>query len=58
MIGDGVTDMNVWKQKIANEFIGAGYVAKREKIQKEAKYFANTVDELIGFIKNIIKENR
>lgn len=52
MIGDGITDLNVWKARASDEFIGAGYVVKRQKIKDESKYYANSVMELKKIIEN------
>jgi HAD superfamily phosphoserine phosphatase-like hydrolase len=54
MIGDGVTDLEVYKEKIADEFIGVGYVVSREKVLKESNYFAKNINELRDIIKQII----
>jgi len=56
MIGDGITDFNVYKTGAAEYFIGAGYVVSREKVKTVSEYFANTIEELLEIIKKIINK--
>jgi HAD superfamily phosphoserine phosphatase-like hydrolase len=46
MIGDGVTDMEAWRDGAADRFIGFGAIARREKVEREAPAYALSVDAL------------
>ena len=46
MIGDGATDLEVWREGVADHFIGFGFHATREPVRAAAPNFAMSVDEL------------
>ncbi len=48
MIGDGITDYEVYEEKMADVFIGCGFVVERPKVKELAKYFVNTPQELLS----------
>lgn len=54
MVGDGYTDLEVFKDKACTHFIGFGIHTQRDIIKKEAKHFANNMDKFNHILNALI----
>ncbi|MAI08281.1 MAG: hypothetical protein CMF61_04910 [Magnetococcales bacterium] len=54
MVGDGYTDLEAFKDKACTHFIGFGIHTQRDIIKKEAKHFAQTMDEFNHILNALI----
>lgn len=51
MVGDGISDLIPWQEKIADYFLGFGVNKKRVIIQAQAEHYFTTVPDLLDFLK-------
>lgn len=50
MIGDGMSDYDVFKEKQADIFIGCGFTAARPKVKENSPFFVSSPAELIALL--------
>lgn len=55
MVGDGYTDLEVYKEMACSYFIGFGIHTQRDIIKKESPYFAKNIKELNTILTELIK---
>ncbi|OGJ65996.1 hypothetical protein A3A67_02905 [Candidatus Peribacteria bacterium RIFCSPLOWO2_01_FULL_51_18] len=54
MVGDGISDLEPYRKKIASHFIGVGIHKKRETVMREAPYFFTSVPPLKRHIRLLL----
>ncbi|MFT7145080.1 MAG: D-3-phosphoglycerate dehydrogenase [Alphaproteobacteria bacterium] len=54
MVGDGMTDLEVFQQKKCDEFIGFGLHEKRDIIKQQAPHFAENMSEFKTIINKLL----